>query len=108
MPELFSKPLSPEAKEKLTDFVEAYIETLIVAEVDEKADIAKKKAIDVLETDIDVLAFATTLMAIYQSEPFIRMVEKGTLTAKKVAKMIVEISEKSREKDRTWRIGRML
>lgn len=107
MPELFSKPLSPEAKEKLTDFVEAYIETLVVVEVDKKADIAKKKAIDVLGTDIDILAFATTLMTIYKVGPFIIGVQQGKFTARKVAAMVVELAEKAREEDREWRIESM-
>ena len=102
IPELFSKPLSPEAKEKLIEFVQAYIESLIVAEVDEKAEIAKKKAIETLNTDIDILVFVTTLIALYQAFPFIDGISRGIFTSKQVAKLVVEISEKAREKDREF------
>jgi len=106
IPELFSRPLSPEAKAKLIDFIQAYIETLIIAEVDEKAEIAKKKAIEVLNTDIDILVFATTIMALYQADPFINQVKQGVMTSRQVAELVVEISEEARKEDKAFRMKR--
>lgn len=98
--ELYSRPLSPEAKEKLIEFIEAFIETLNVAEVDEKAELAKEKAIAVLNTDIDIVAFVTTSLTLLQTFPLV----KG-LTPRQVAGYVVELSEKARELDKSFRPG---
>jgi len=105
MVELYSKPLSPEAREKLVDFIEAYIETLMVAEVDKRAEVAKQKAIDALNTDIDILAFITTSMTLYQAIPFMNDVIRGRMTPKQLAELVVEIAEKARKTDKLFRPG---
>ncbi len=106
MTELYSKSLSPEAKQKLIDFIQAYIETLMVAEVDEKAEIAKAKAIEVLKTDIDILVFITTLLSFYEEAILlIREVERKRISSKEAAKLIVEIAEKARQMDKSRRPG---
>ena len=106
MAELYSRPLSPEAKLKLIDFIQAYIETMMVAEVDEKAEIAKTKAIEVLKTDIDILVFITTLLSFYEvAISLINKVERKTLSSKEAAELIVEIAEKARQMDKARRPG---
>ena len=98
--ELYSRPLSPEIKAKLIEFIEAYIETLTVREVDERAEIAKKKAIEVLNTDIDILVFVTTLITLIQAFPLL-----GRLTKRELAELVVETAEKARERDKSFRPG---
>ena len=106
MTELYSRPLSPEAELKLIDFIQAYIETLMVAEVDEKAEIAKTKAIEVLKTDIDILVFITTLLSFYEvAISLINKVKRETLNSKEAAELIVEIAEKARQMDKARRPG---
>lgn len=105
MAELYSRPLSPEAKLKLTDFIQAYIESMVVAEVDERAEIAKKKAIEALNTDIDILVFVTTLMTMYQAAHLIYEVTRGNLTSKEVAAQVVEIADRARKMDKSFRPG---
>lgn len=107
MTDLYSRPLSPEARSELVDFIQAYIETLAVAEVDEKAEAAKAKAIKTLNTDIDILAFVTTLMVLYQpiSLSLVNRVVNQSLDSRKAAELIVEIAEKARQIDRSSRPG---
>ena len=91
MAELYSRPLSPEAKIKLIDFIQSYTETLMVAEVDEKAEMAKAKAIEVFKTDIDILVFITTLLSFYEEAiPLIDKIERKQLSSKEAAKLIVD------------------
>ena len=103
--ELYSRPLSPGARLKLTEFIQAYIESMVVAEVDERAEIAKKKAIEALNTDIDILVFVTTLMTLYQAASFVSDIIKGKLTSKEVAEQVVDIAERARRADKLFRPG---
>ena len=105
MSELYSRPLSYEAKKALIEFIAAYIESLIVAEVDEKAEIAKQKAIEALKTDIDILAFATTLAFPVLTPELIQEVIEGKRTAEMAAIEMVEITETARKIDRSHRPG---
>ncbi len=105
MTELYSRSLSPEARSGLIDFVEAYIETVTVSEVDEKAETAKIKAIEVLNTDIDILVFITTIASFYGE---IDLVEKSILkkiSPRKAAELIVEITERAHQIDKSSRPG---
>lgn len=106
MSELYSRPLSPEAKKKLIEFVQAYIDSLIVAEVDEKAELAKEKAIDVLNTDIDILIFVITVKTLYKKAHLIRDFIKGRSTSKQVAGQVVEAVEVAQQADKSLRPGR--
>lgn len=102
--ELYSRDLSTEAKEKLIDFVEAYIETLIVDEVDERAEVAKNKAIEVLNTDIDILNFVTVLWTLRKKTSIIIDVKRKTLVSRVAAKILVETFEESRRLDKALRL----
>ena len=102
--ELYSRDLSPEAKERLIAFVEAYIETLIVDEVDERAELAKKKAIEVLNTDIDILNFVTVLWTLRVEALIIIDVKRGVLTSRVAAETLVKTFEESRKLDKALRL----
>ena len=97
MTHLYSRPLSPEAKGKLCEFVEAYLETLAVREVDEKAEIAKAKAIEVLETDIDIALFGIAILLIFGESTIAYAVQARTLTVGHAAELLVHIIERVRE-----------
>lgn len=105
MAELYSRPLSPDAKRKLTGFLEAYLESLKVAEVGEKAEVAKRKAIECLETDIDILAFVTTLWMIRLAIPIVDEFTRGRITSRDAAVRIVAIAELARKVDKSERPG---
>ena len=105
MGELYSKSLSSEAKQKLIEFLEAYLGSLKVAEVDEKAEIAKQKAIECLQTDIDILAFVTTLWMMPVAASIINNMMAGRITSRDAAVRIVAISELARKKDKSERPG---
>ena len=106
MAEFYSKSLSPEAKSKLIDFIRAYTDTLLVAEVDTQAEVAKAKAIEVLKTDIDILVFITTAMTFFQAIPMMYEVINGKLTSRQLAEQVVELAEKARQADKSFRLGR--
>ncbi len=105
MGELYSRPLSSEARLKLIDFLQAYLGTLAVSEVDEKAEIAKAKAIEALKTDIDILTFVTVFMVLPQAAPFIQDFIEGRRTPQEVAKLIVAITEEAQKMDKSTRPG---
>lgn len=105
MPELYSKPLSPEARKKFVDFLEAYFESARVATIDEKAEIAKQKAIALLQTDIDILMFVTILLIIKETGMIItRSIERGT-PSRKIAEDIMRLTELARRIDKFGRPG---
>ncbi len=101
--ELYSRDLSTEAKEKLIDFLEAYIKTLLVQEVDEKAETAKKKAIEVLNTDIDILNFVNLLWSIRVQLSKIVDVKDNKISSRAAAKLLVEIFDEARKLDKALR-----
>ncbi len=104
MAEFYSRPLSSEARSKLIDFIQAYIESMVVTEVDEKAEIAKTKAIEVLQTDIDILIFVVTLTFFYKEAfPLVEAVRKRMISSRKVAGLIVKIIEKVHQTDMLFR-----
>jgi len=103
--EFYSRPLSPDAKAKLTDFLEVYLESLTVAEVDERAEVAKRKAIECLQTDIDILAFVTTTWTIITAFPIVNEMMAGKITSRDAAVRIVAIAELARKKDKSERPG---
>ncbi len=105
MGELYSRPLSSEARLKLIDFLQAYLGTLAVSEVDEKAEIAKAKAIEALKTDIDILTFVTVFMILPQAAPFIQDFIEERRTSQEVAKLIVAITEEAQKIDKSTRPG---
>ena len=105
MTELYSRPLSPEARQKLIEFLQAYLETLMVSEVDEKAEIAKAKAIEALKTDIDILVFVTTFMVLSKAANFIQGFIDERRTSEDVAKIIVAITEEGLKSDKSKRPG---
>jgi len=105
MSELYSRPLSSEARLKLIDFLQAYLEILAVSEVDEKAEIAKAKAIEALKTDIDILTFVTVFMVLPQAASFIQEFIEGRRTSQEVAKLIVAITEEGQKMDKSTRPG---
>ena len=90
----FSTPLSEEAKKRLIEFIAAYIETLKVVEIDEKVDIAKQKAIEVLQTDIDIWSFGTIFLIIFNLVP--TECDITTLNSKKFAEIVVEAFKQAR------------
>jgi len=100
MAEFYSRPLSPEARRKLIDFIQAYIESMVVTEVDEKAEIAKAKAIEVLQTDIDILVFVVALLSLYQEAVLlVEEARKEKISSREAAELIVTITEKARQMD---------
>jgi hypothetical protein len=101
--ELYSRDLSSDAKEKLIDFLEAYIETLLVAEVDEKAEVAKEKAVEVLKTDIDILNFVNLLWSVRGQLSTIVDVKDNRMSPRAAAKLLVEIFDKARIIDKSLR-----
>jgi hypothetical protein len=104
MAEFYSRPLSPTARRKLIGFIQAYTESMTVTDVDEKAEIAKTKAIEVLQTDIDILVFVVALVSFYkEAASLVEEVRKGRINPRKVAELIVEITEKSRQLDMSGR-----
>lgn len=105
MAALYSRPLNAEEKEKLIDFLEAYMKTLAVREEDERAKTAKRKAIECLETSIDILVFVTTTWTMLQAAPLIREAIDGRVTFRRTAEQIVALSETGRSLDRARRPG---
>ena len=105
MVELYSRPLSPGARSKLIEFMQAYLATLAVSEVDEKAEIAKAKAMEVLKTDIDILTFVTVFMILPQAAMFIQDFIEGRRSSKEVAKLIIKITEEAQKADKSTRPG---
>jgi hypothetical protein len=101
VPQYYSAPLSADARTRLIAFVEAYIETVSVETVDKRADVAKAKAIECLQGDIDILNFITVIMTMH-SESGLSLVmlsmQKG-VTPHDAAVMIVDIFEKGRHID---------
>ena len=103
----YSRPLSPEAKAKLIDFVEQYIRSLQSEYVDKQADIAKAKALEVLQTDIDILVFIDTINILY-SRPVIELVEAclaRVIEPLEIAVTVVEISEAGHKIDKRKRMA---
>jgi hypothetical protein len=97
----YSRELSPEARNSLVDFVEAYLDSLKSQRADRKAEIAKTKAQAVLETDIDILNFVT-LIAIMHSPSGVDLMMQavtGPATSRKIATMLVGIFEEGRRQD---------
>lgn len=103
--ELYSRPLSREARRAMIEFIESYLESMGTSKVDEKAELAKEKALEALNTDIDILVFAMTLASMYSKEGTIllRRVLAGTLTSREAARLFVDIAEKSRQIDKGMR-----
>ena len=102
--ELYSRDLSPEAKKRLIDFLEAYIETLLVKEVDERAEVAKKKAIEALNTDIDIFNFVTILWTLREHLSLIVDVINKRSTSRVAAKLLVEMFDEGRKLDKALRL----
>lgn len=105
MKELYSRPLSDEARAKLIDFVEAYLNTLLVAEVDEKMDIAKQKAMEVLGTDIDIAIFGATFVATLTMGEVTKGIQSGRWSPRVGAELLVEAIEVGRVIDASGRPG---
>ncbi len=105
MGELYSRPLSLEARTKLTEFLMAYLETLAVSQVDEKAEIAKTKAVECLKTDIDILVFVMVFIILPQASPLIDDFLRKRRTSQEVAQLIITITEKAIKADKSFRPG---
>ena len=105
MRELYSRPLSPKARSKLIEFLQAYLETLAVSEVDERAEIAKKKAMEVLKTDIDILTLVTVFMVIPPAATLIQDFIEKRRTSLEVARAIIAITEAAQKSDKSSRPG---
>ena len=66
MNEFLSRSLSDPARKALVEWVEAYLESLMVGTADQRAEVAKQKAIHLLaDTDIDILFFVTTIAVMH-------------------------------------------
>jgi len=105
---LYSTPLSEAAKTRLIDFVEAYIESLKTEAVDVRAEIAKKKAVSVLNnTDIDILFFVNTINIMY-SQPGLELVlsaMNGLMSSRDIAIALVDIANQAHIIDKRNRIA---
>ena len=103
--ELYSRPLSEAAREALIDFVTAYAESMTTALVDEKAEIAKQKAIACLQTDIDILVFVATVSAMFQGsgKALLLQMMHGLATPREAAQTIVQIMERAIAIDKAGR-----
>jgi len=92
MNEMYSRPLSKEAREKLTDWIESYIVTLTGTHADHRAEVSKRKAIEALQTDIDILVFVMAIAVLF-TEPvaiLIRTAVIGNMDPRAAASTIVE------------------
>jgi len=87
----YSRPLSLEAKAGLINFLEALLETLIIEEVSEKDQIAKDKAIEALQTDLDItlLMSAFLMVAGFGLTMFQPRISSGEMTTREAAERLV-------------------
>lgn len=104
-PEAYSNPLSPIAKEKLIAFVEACIGTFARQYVDETNERAKQLASDVLQTDIDIVAFVTTIASMYSvpGRQFVSNMIHHPASYRQAATVLVEVAEQARKIDKSSR-----
>ena len=95
--EYYSRPLTDGARVALVDFVAAYAESMTTQLVDEKAELAKQKAIACLETDIDILVFVTTLTTMLSGsgKALLLQMMQGQASPRDTAALIVQIMEKA-------------
>jgi len=89
----YSRPLSDTARMALVEFVTAYAESMTTQLVDEKAEIAKQKAIVCLQTDIDILVFVTTTTTMMSGSGKALMLQMlhGLTSPREAARAIVNI-----------------
>lgn len=104
--EIYSRALSPEARRALIEFFEAYLESMKTQKVDEKAEIAKAKAIEALKTDIDILVFVAAIAAMHSPQGISLMMEAvtGRMSSGQVATFIADITERGRLRDKQSRL----
>ena len=103
--ELYSRPLSEEARAKLIAFVEAYLFTLATERADTVADRAKARAIELLRSDVDIAVFGNACAMLLQPSTLdmIAQSEKRGLSAGSIAKVFVRILEEAHEADKRMR-----
>ena len=103
--EILSRPLSPAARTALINFVAAYIESVKQQTVDNWAEVAKVRAKELLETDIDIMVFVTTVATMYSSSgvSLLMAVVKGQQHPLDVATAIVRIVEEGFRRDKQMR-----
>ncbi|MCH7604705.1 hypothetical protein IID24_01845 [Patescibacteria group bacterium] len=91
MAQKYSRPLSLEAKAGLINFLEALFETLIIEEVDEKDQIAKDKAIEALQTDLDITLFMAAFLTVagFGLTMFHPKISSGEMTTREAAERLV-------------------
>jgi len=107
MNELYSRPLSPEAREKLIDWTEAYIVSLKSSYADRKAEVAKQKAIELFQTDIDILVFVTTIVVMHSESGRVLLTAavQGLCQPRESAETLVEIMREGFRRDKGARGG---
>ena len=105
--ELYSRPLSGEARSKLVHFMEAYLSTLWAERADDAAVIAKARAIETLHTDIDILVFANTISIIHTPAvaTLLTRVREARTPLRELATILVDISEKAHQADKRTRMA---
>lgn len=95
-----SVPLSQPARATLLDFLEAYLESLRASTADAQAERAKQLAQSCLATDIDILAFVTTLQILMIATPLVASMLAGERSSRQTAAEIVDLAEAARAADR--------
>ncbi len=103
--ELYSRPLSQEARGALVDFLEAYIESMKTQRADWRAEEAKGKGIKLLQTDIDILVFVTTIATMHSPAgvQLLYSAVGGGKLARDIAIAIVRIMEEGIRRDKQIR-----
>lgn len=102
--ELYSRPLSPKARMALVDFIETLVGTFKTSAVDQMNDVAKARAIAVLQTDVDILAFVVTIASVYgPGRALLDRAVAGKIDARQAAELFVNVAEDSRKMDKARR-----
>lgn len=99
MDELYSRPLSHEARAALVAFIEADVLSLRSQKADAAAEHAKQLAAATLATDIDILVFTIAVRTIYISHELLRSAVIGRTTPQDFAAAVVRITEEARSVD---------
>jgi hypothetical protein len=92
----------------LVAFVEAYLATLMSEVVDEKVEVAKAKAIEALQTDMDIVMFGVAIVTVMtRGMAYTPRIASGQISAREAAEELVQIMERARQIDRERHIEAM-